>query len=82
MWHKVSRSSKGSDSPTERYLMGRSSVLFYRKHATGWHLFIVIPWRIGSTIKTIMRLILTNRIPSAKAYMQGLWDGILAMNKI
>ncbi|MBI1881506.1 MAG: glycosyltransferase family 2 protein, partial [Chloroflexi bacterium] len=32
LWHKVSISSGGADSPAERYLMARSSVLFFTKH--------------------------------------------------
>lgn len=79
MWHKVSLSSMGRDSPSERYLMARSSVIFYRKHATRWQILFLIPWRVGSSFKIITRLILLNRIPSAKAYIKGVWDGIKAI---
>lgn len=76
MWHKVSLSSDGSDSPMERFRMAHSSVLFYRKHITGWRWFLVVPWRLGSALKTTLRLLGAGRPHSAYAYWLGLWQGI------
>ncbi|MBN1668440.1 MAG: glycosyltransferase family 2 protein [Anaerolineales bacterium] len=78
MWHKVSQSSQGSDSPGERYWMGRSSVLFFRKHVRGWRWWIVLPWRLGSAIKILFRLLIKGRRAAAQAYLKGLWDGARA----
>lgn len=75
VWHKVAVSSGGSDSPNERYWMARSSVLFFHKHVSGWRWLIIIPYRTGSGIKTILRLLWYRRYASIKAYLKGLYDG-------
>ena len=75
MWHKVSLSSGGSDSPNERYWMARSSVLFFRKHARRLQKPAVVLWRAGSAIRTSLRLITKRRWPSLTAYWRGLRDG-------
>ncbi len=77
MWHKVSMSSGGSDSPSERYWMARSGVQFFRKNVgmrSRW--FIVIPWRAASALRTTLKLARHGRFDSIKAYWHGLWDGI------
>jgi GT2 family glycosyltransferase len=77
MWHAVSTSSGGSDSPSERYWMARSSVLFFRKNNDNlarW--LIIIPWRTASALKTSTRLVRKGKMDSLKAYWQGLWDGV------
>lgn len=78
MWHKVSISSGGSDSPNERYWMARSSVIFFRKHVRGLRWCVVAPYRSLSAIKTVLRLLARGRRPSALAYLRGLRDGLRA----
>lgn len=78
LWHKVSVSSEGGDSPAERLSMARSSMLFYRKHVFGWRWLLVTPWRIGSALKTTTRLLCAGRPRSAGAYWRGLWQGVRA----
>jgi GT2 family glycosyltransferase len=81
MWHKVSASGGGADSPRERYLMARNSIRFFRKHVRGWRWFIVIPYRLGSAIKTTIRLLTKKRLSAALGYWRGLRDGLLASIK-
>lgn len=76
LWHKVSVSSEGSDSPAERFSMAYSSMLFYRKHVSGWRWLLVAPWRFGSALKTTLRLLGAGRLRSAQAYWHGLWQGV------
>lgn len=76
MWHKISISSGGSDSPTERYHMARSSALFFRKHARLWRVPLILPYRTASAVKTVTRLLLRRRPDSARAYLLGLRDGL------
>ncbi len=76
IWHKVATSSGGSDSPNERYWMARSSVLFFRKHVRGWRWLIVAPYRLGSAVKTTIRLLRRRRWESVSAYWRGLHDGL------
>ena len=78
MWHAVSSSSGGSDSPNERYWMARSGVLFFRKNnqmKARW--FIVIPWRAASAMRTTIKLIRKGKFESVKAYWLGLWHGVM-----
>ena len=76
MWHKVSASGGGADSPRERYLMARNSVRYFRKHVRGARWLAVVPWRLGSAIKTVGRLILRGNSESAMSYLRGLRDGL------
>jgi len=80
MWHAVSQSSEGSDSPGERYWMGHSSVLFFRKHTRGWRWLLVFPWRLGSTIKTSLRLLSRGKSRAGRAYLRGSWEGLFTRN--
>ena len=75
MWHKVSRSGGGFDSPRQRYLMARHSVRFFRKYVHGWRRLVVMPYRLGSAIKTTLRLAWRRRFASIAAYWRGLRDG-------
>ena len=77
MWHKVATSSGGADSPGERYGMAKGSVLFFRKHVHGWRWFIVVPFRLGSAVKTTIRLLWHGRESAMIAYWRGLYAGLL-----
>jgi GT2 family glycosyltransferase len=76
LWHKVSLTNQGSDSPNERYLMARMSVRYYRKHVRNLAWCVVIPWRMGSAIKTSLRLLAHQKIAPLNAYWRGLLDGL------
>jgi GT2 family glycosyltransferase len=76
MWHRVAATIGGVDSPDERYHMALSSVLFFRKHVRNWRWLIVGPYRTGSAIKTVMRLLTARRSRAAWAYLRGLYDGL------
>lgn len=76
MWHKGSVSSGGNNSPGVRYLMARNSVRFFRKHVRGWRWLAVVPYRVGSALKTTVRLLLQGRHDSALAHWRGLRDGL------
>ncbi|NJN17688.1 MAG: glycosyltransferase family 2 protein [Oscillochloris sp.] len=78
MYHKVARSSGGSDSPNERYQMARSSVQYFRKHARLWQWPLIWPYRTGSAIRTTCRLLFRRRLDAARAYWRGLWEGARA----
>lgn len=75
VWHKVASSSGGSSSPNERYWMARSSLRFFRKHARGRQVPAIFLWRLGSALRTTLRLALGRRWPSLRAYWRGLRDG-------
>ncbi len=75
MWHAISKSSGGSDSPRERYWMARSSVRYFAKHAAWWQIPVIILWRLGSAARTSWRLLRHNKRDSLAAYWRGLRDG-------
>jgi GT2 family glycosyltransferase len=75
LWHKVARTSGGLDSPRERYLMAKGSVLFFSSHG-GRRLFFIVPYRIGSALKTTGRLLARFKFKSVPAYWRGLVDGL------
>ncbi len=77
VWHKIASSSGGLNSPSERYWMARSSVSFFSKHISGFRWFIVIPFRIGSAIRTTFALLINKQPKALKAYFSGLWQGFL-----
>jgi len=76
VWHKVSTSSGGSDSPFERYWMGRGSVIYFRKHAKIWQWFFIVPWRILVSTRIVLRLIFLGKPKSASAYISGIFNGL------
>ena len=78
MWHKVSASGGGSGSPRERYLMARHSVRYFRKYVRGWRWLVVMPYRLGSALRTTLRLAKNRRYESIRAYWRGLRDGLRA----
>jgi GT2 family glycosyltransferase len=82
VWHKVSVSSGGSDSPNERYWMARSSVLFFARHVRGWRWLVVGPYRLGSALKTSARLLVQGRRAALRAYWAGLRDGLADARKV
>ncbi len=81
MWHKVALTSGGSDGVSERYWMAYSSILFYKKHIRSSQLLFVIVARLGSAIKTTIRLIFKRKWDSLSAYWRGIRDGFKAKVK-
>jgi len=81
MWHKVALSSGGLDSPNERYWSARSGIRYFRKHARGWQYVFIIPWRLGSAIRTTVRLINSNKLDTLAAYWRGIKDGLKDINR-
>jgi GT2 family glycosyltransferase len=82
MWHAISKSSGGSDSPRERYWMARSSVRYFAKHARWWQIPIILLWRLASAGRTTWRLMANGRYTSLAAYWRGLWHGLQEIRSI
>ncbi|MGD9099972.1 MAG: glycosyltransferase family 2 protein [Anaerolineae bacterium] len=78
MWHRVAASIGGCDSPGERYHMALSSARFFRKHVRGRRWLIVAPYRAGSALKTLARLLAAGRRGAAWACLRGWRDGYLS----
>lgn len=74
MWHDVSASTGGRDSPRERYWMAQSSGRYFRKHGRGPRMAAIVPFRAASALKMSGRLALAGRNDALRAY----WAGLLA----
>jgi GT2 family glycosyltransferase len=77
-WHKVSLSSGGKDSPNERFWMGKSSIQYFRKHASGSQWLLIIPWRFLSALRTTIRLINNRKFKSLIAFWRGTLEGLIS----
>lgn len=75
MYHAVSASSGGADTPMERYWMAQGSGRYFRKYATPAQLLWIVPYRLGSALKTTVRLLAQGKIRAVGAYWVGLWRG-------
>jgi len=78
VWHKVSESTSGSNdlgTPFQKYHMARSSVVFFAKHTPRWLWPVIVPYRLGSGLRTVARALRYGRPDIATAYVRGLWCG-------
>lgn len=75
IWHAVSTSAGGRDSPVERYWMAQSSGRYFRKHGSNWRLLFIIPYRLGSAAKMTAGLLAKGRGRALLAYWLGLLIG-------
>jgi GT2 family glycosyltransferase len=75
VFHDVSASTGGRDSPLERYWMAQSSGRYFRAHGRGPRLLLIIPFRLGSALKMTVRLLLQGKRDALRAYWRGLVIG-------
>jgi len=73
--HTVSAST-GTGSPGNMYLLARASVPFFIRNTRGVQRIIIVPYRIGSLVRTVCRAVADGRPRSAWAYLVGLSHGI------
>lgn len=75
LWHKVSQSSGGANSPNERYHMARSSGIYFRKHMKGVNRILIPLYRIMSFLRWSVRLMSTQQRLALRAFWRGLREG-------
>jgi len=69
-------SASTSDVPARRYYhLARSSVYFFAKHGQGRY-WLLVPYRLGSAVKTVGKLLIRGRWEAARAYIKGLGEGL------
>jgi GT2 family glycosyltransferase len=73
--HGIAQST-GSDLEMRFYHKAKGSVIFFRKHSTILRLFIVVPARFGSLVRTTIRLGWAGQWSVLRAYLRGLRDGL------
>lgn len=77
MWHAVSASTGGADSPLKQYYQVKSSLIFYRQHSRGLKYLLNVFLRLTHAGYTLVRAILTGRLKVAAIpmFFKGLWEG-------
>jgi GT2 family glycosyltransferase len=75
LYHRVSLSAGGRDSPFQRYHLSRSSVLFFTRHAHMGVWWQILLYRFGSAVKKVTVFTLTGQWRTTIAYLRGLRDG-------
>jgi GT2 family glycosyltransferase len=75
VYHRVSQSTGGIDTPLHRYYLARSSLLFFSRYRHLGSPGAIMLYRSLSALKTIIRLLLAGRTGSALGYVRGLADG-------
>jgi GT2 family glycosyltransferase len=73
--HGISASTRAS-SPLRYYHKARASVIFFRKHSRIARRFAIVPYRVASAARTMIRLARKREWESARAYLRGLQDGL------
>ena len=67
--------STANFSHLRAYHKARGSVLFFRKHGR-YRLPLIIPYRLASTLRTLLRFARQQQWPALRAYLTGLWHGL------
>ncbi|MFH1446924.1 MAG: glycosyltransferase family 2 protein [Chloroflexota bacterium] len=75
IYHNVSMSVGGKNSPRERYLMARNSGYYFRKHMHLWQTPIIFVFRLGSGFLWTFRLLFSNNLAAIKTYWTGFFKG-------
>lgn len=77
LFHKVSQSSGGSLSESERFHYARSSGLYFRKYLNAINAFPIVMFRLGSLVVMTIQLLSQGRIRVLKGYLRGIYNGWL-----
>jgi GT2 family glycosyltransferase len=75
IWHDVSASTGGQESPLKRYWIAQSSGRYFRKHGRGARMSAIIPFRAASALKMSVALARRGRTEALRAYWAGLRRG-------
>ena len=77
MWHAVSSSTGGADSPLKQYYQVKSSLIFYRKHSYGIKRLLNISLRLGHAAFTLIGAVVHGRLKPAAIpmFLKGLLEG-------
>jgi GT2 family glycosyltransferase len=73
--HRVAAST-GLGTPGQLYLLGRASVPFYVAHTRGLHRAFIVPYRLGSLVRTLAESSAAGRPVAGRAYLRGVVDGV------
>ncbi|OPZ93128.1 MAG: N-acetylglucosaminyl-diphospho-decaprenol L-rhamnosyltransferase [Firmicutes bacterium ADurb.Bin419] len=75
IYHNVSVSVGGKNSPKERYLMARNSGYYFRKNMRSWQAPFIFSFRLISAMLWTFRLLKENNTESIQSYWKGFYQG-------
>jgi len=75
LYHAIAVSGGGLESPTRRYFLARSGVIFWRRYLSQGNALAIISLRITSASKNTLQLLAHQNIAALKAYWRGLKNG-------
>jgi GT2 family glycosyltransferase len=84
LYHSVSLSVGGRNSPRERFLMARNSGYYFRKHMRIWQVPIIFLFRTGSGLLWTIRLLASGNLTAVRHYWDGFrvgWFGKMPVSK-
>jgi len=78
MWHAVSASLGGIESPVKQYYQVRSSLIFYRRHTRGFVFIVNICLRLLHAGYSSIRYLLTKGLNGSliRYYLRGIKEGV------
>lgn len=77
MWHAISASSGGADSPIKQYYQVRSSLIFYRKYSHGLKFWLNVSLRLAHAFATLVSAVIRGqlRVGSIGMFVRGIIGG-------
>jgi GT2 family glycosyltransferase len=75
IYHNVSISLGGKNSPKERYYMTRNSGFYFRKNMSIWQAPLIFTYRLGSLILWSTRLMQRKNSEALRSYWKGYKEG-------
>ena len=76
VWHKVASSSGGVRSPAWAYYMTKSSLRFFRRHARGVHLALILLVRSAYLGWNLFREVASGHLETARLFWRGFREGL------
>ncbi|MBN1135262.1 MAG: glycosyltransferase family 2 protein [Anaerolineae bacterium] len=79
MWHALSASTGGPDSPLKQYYQVRSTLLFSQKHTRGWRRTATVTIRLGHAGFIALRQALRGQLrwEAIRLYVKGIAESVL-----
>lgn len=75
LYHRVSASSGGENTPSKIHMLARSSFLFFHTHARKGAKYSIFIFRTFSAVKHILHFFITGNYKATFAYLSGLHEG-------
>lgn len=75
LFHRVSVSLGGENSPSKNYMIAKSSIIFFHTHAAHGIKYAILLYRTFSALKRVLILFIQGNQKAASAYLSGLQDG-------